>query len=47
MYANGCLVQLMAECLWSLRGRVVGVVGLAHLDGIEERWEAMQHKPPH
>lgn len=30
----------MTASLLQLEGRVVGVVGLAHLDGIERRWEA-------
>ena len=33
----------MVDNLRQLTGRVVGVVGLAHLDGIERRWEALQH----
>ena len=32
----------MVHTLRKLRGRVVGVVGLAHLDGIERRWELLQ-----
>ena len=32
----------MVEALSRLEGRVVGVVGLAHLDGIERRWEQLQ-----
>lgn len=32
----------MTEALLRLEGRVVGVVGLAHLDGIERRWEQLQ-----
>jgi pheromone shutdown protein TraB len=31
----------MTRQLAGMRGRVVGVVGLAHLDGIERRWEQM------
>ena len=34
----------MVKCLQKLEGRVVGVVGLAHLDGIERRWDAEQIK---
>jgi len=34
--------EVMARSLRQLKGRVVGVVGLAHLDGIEKQWEAMQ-----
>lgn len=34
--------EYMVNTLRRLKGRVVGVVGLAHLDGIERRWEAMQ-----
>lgn len=37
--------QHMVESLSRLEGRVVAVVGLAHLDGIERRWEALQHSP--
>lgn len=33
----------MVSCLAGLTGRVVGVVGLAHLEGMEQRWQAMQH----
>jgi hypothetical protein len=32
----------MVQSLSGLQGRVVGVVGLAHLDGIERRWEELQ-----
>lgn len=32
----------MTQSLVGLEGRVVVVVGLAHLDGIERRWEALQ-----
>ena len=32
----------MVRTLRRLNGRVVGVVGLAHLDGIERKWKAMQ-----
>jgi hypothetical protein len=34
----------MVKCLQQLEGRIVGVVGLAHLDGIERRWDAIQNK---
>ncbi len=34
--------EFMVQQLRGLKGRVVGVVGLAHLDGIERRWEAME-----
>lgn len=34
--------QHMADVLLKQHGRVVAVVGLAHLDGIERRWEAAQ-----
>ncbi|KAL4549534.1 hypothetical protein Ndes2526B_g04543 [Nannochloris sp. 'desiccata'] len=34
--------EFMVQKLRGLQGRVVGVVGLAHLDGIERRWEALQ-----
>ena len=34
----------MVHSLSKLRGRVVGVVGLAHLDGIERRWEQLQQR---
>jgi len=33
--------EVMVQNLRRLKGRVVGVVGLAHLDGIEKRWEAL------
>ena len=33
----------MVDNLRKLKGRVVAVVGLAHLDGIERRWEEAQH----
>lgn len=33
--------EIMVQNLRRLKGRVVGVVGLAHLDGIERRWEAI------
>lgn len=36
--------DVLCSNLLKCEGRVVGVVGLAHLDGIERRWqEAMQH----
>jgi len=31
--------QILADSLLSAKGKVVGVVGLAHLDGIEKRWK--------
>lgn len=34
--------EIMVQSLQNLKGRVVGVVGLAHLDGIERRWNALQ-----
>lgn len=35
--------EILAGSLLSMKGRVVGVVGLAHLDGIEKHWtQAMQ-----
>ena len=34
--------EIMTQSLLRLEGRVVGVVGLAHLDGIERRWEEAQ-----
>lgn len=34
--------EFMVQKLRKLKGRVVGAVGLAHLDGIERRWEEMQ-----
>ncbi|KAL4422410.1 hypothetical protein ABPG75_008607 [Micractinium tetrahymenae] len=37
--------QHMVDSLSKLEGRVVAVVGLAHLDGIERRWEALQYRP--
>ncbi|EIE24045.1 hypothetical protein COCSUDRAFT_62569 [Coccomyxa subellipsoidea C-169] len=35
--------EYMVNCLQQLEGRIVGVVGLAHLDGIERRWDALQN----
>lgn len=32
--------QVMVKCLRQLEGRIVGVVGLAHLDGMQRRWDA-------
>lgn len=32
----------MVDQLYKLQGRVVGVVGLGHLDGIERLWEEKQ-----
>jgi len=40
--------EIMARALAQERGRIVGVVGLAHLDGIERHWERLtrlQHLP--
>jgi hypothetical protein len=34
--------EVMVQSLSQLQGRVVGVVGLAHLDGIQRRWEELQ-----
>lgn len=34
--------EIMVQSLRNLKGRVVGVVGLAHLDGIECRWNMLQ-----
>lgn len=34
--------EILTKSLRKLQGRVVGVVGLAHLDGIERRWESLQ-----
>lgn len=31
--------EIMTRALLRLEGRAVGVVGLAHMDGIERRWE--------
>ena len=36
----GACTQYMTDVLLRQRGRVVAVVGLAHLDGIERRWDA-------
>eukprot|EP00887_Chlorella_sp_A99_P002758 scaffold6.g2758.t1 len=36
--------EIMVQCLARQTGRVVGVVGLAHLDGIERRWRELQHQ---
>ena len=38
-------MQVMVRCLQQLEGRVVGVVGLAHLDGMQRRWDAWQRWP--
>lgn len=32
---------ILADSLYRQRGRVVGVVGLAHVDGIEQRWQQL------
>lgn len=34
----------MVNTLLKLEGRVVAVVGLGHLNGIEKRWEAVQSR---
>ena len=34
-------MQYMVKHLRKLEGRVVGVVGLGHLDGIEREWEQL------
>eukprot|EP01023_Acetabularia_acetabulum_P057669 TRINITY_DN67273_c0_g1_i1.p1 TRINITY_DN67273_c0_g1~~TRINITY_DN67273_c0_g1_i1.p1 ORF type:complete len:179 (-),score=20.28 TRINITY_DN67273_c0_g1_i1:139-597(-) len=36
--------QYMTEILAGLEGKVVAVVGLAHMDGIERRWEKLLNK---
>jgi pheromone shutdown protein TraB len=36
------VVQYLVEQLRMLTGKVVAVVGLAHLDGIEERWNQFE-----
>ena len=36
--------QVMVQCLQRLEGRVVSVVGLAHLDGMQSRWDAWQKR---
>lgn len=36
------MVQYLVEQLCVLEGKVVAVVGLAHLDGIEERWNQLE-----
>ena len=36
-------MQFLVEQLRMLTGKVVAVVGLAHLDGIEERWHQMEN----
>lgn len=39
-HVNECGVpQIMVDHLRQLTGRVVAVVGIAHLDGIEARWK--------
>ena len=38
-------LQFMFRKLQHFSGRSVGVVGLAHLDGIEHRWEKWQSRP--
>lgn len=34
----------MTKALWNLSGKVVGIVGLSHLDGIEEVWHEANEK---
>ena len=36
------VAQYLVEQLRMLTGKVVAVVGLAHLDGIEERWHQLE-----
>lgn len=36
--------QVMVQCLQGLEGRVVSVVGLAHVDGMQSRWDAWQKR---
>lgn len=36
------MMQYLVEQLRALTGKVVAVVGLAHLDGIEEKWKQME-----
>lgn len=36
--------EFMVKQLLRCQGRVVGVVGLAHMDGIEERWNTAMSK---
>ena len=38
------LLQVMVDCLHKLEGRVIAVVGIGHLDGIEKRWQALHSK---
>ena len=35
------ILQYMVQRLRVLDGRVVGVVGLGHLDGLERRWQQL------
>ena len=45
-YCSSCLcLQFMFKKLQHFTGQSVGVVGLAHLDGIEQRWEEWQSRP--
>jgi len=34
----------MVDQLYKLKGKVVGVVGLGHLDGMERLWQLKQSK---
>lgn len=34
-----CVAQIMVDCLGTMEGTVVGVVGLGHLDGMERLWK--------
>ena len=38
MLTKVTVLQILAAALLGLKGRAVGVVGLAHLDGIERIW---------
>jgi len=37
--------EVMTKVLWNLSGKVVGVVGLNHLDGIEQLWHEANEAP--
>lgn len=39
-----CSRQVMVTALKKLEGRVVSVVGLAHLDGMQSRWDKWQRR---
>ena len=40
-------VQFMVKSLRKLEGKVVGVVGFAHLAGMQRRWEQLEKQQQH